>query len=117
LKNVHFAGPYEDIDRFLATWKVFVLSGDRQGCPNASLEAMAMGLPVIAFDSGGVREQVLPGKTGYVVSSAAELAAQLKRVLTDKRRLKTMSQNARHRCRTKFNVNDCVARFAEILPI
>ena len=37
------------------------------GCPNASLEAMAAGLPVIATDVGGAAEQVLDGVTGRLV--------------------------------------------------
>jgi glycosyltransferase involved in cell wall biosynthesis len=117
LANTHFAGAYGDINRFLASWKLFLLSGERQGCPNASLEAMAMGLPVIAFDSGGLREQVISGKTGYVVRSAAELAKRAKTLLTDRERLAKMSRQARNRARSKFDVNQCAARFAEIVQI
>jgi glycosyltransferase involved in cell wall biosynthesis len=117
LSNVHFAGPYEDVNRFLASWKVFVLSGDRQGCPNASLEAMAMGLPVIAFHSGGLKEQIVSGKTGYIVQDAAEMAMRLKSVLSDRKRLTKLSQHARQRARAKFAIGDSALRFAEVLPI
>jgi glycosyltransferase involved in cell wall biosynthesis len=117
LSNVHFAGPYEDTNRFLAMWKLFVLSGDRQGCPNASLEAMAMGLPVIAFDSGGLKEQIVTGKTGYIVHEPAEMAKQIKGLLSDRKRLTKLSKQARQRARTRFHAKDCAARFAELLRI
>jgi glycosyltransferase involved in cell wall biosynthesis len=117
LSNVHFVGAYGDINRFLSMWRVFVLSGERQGCPNASLEAMAMGLPVIAVDSGGVREQIVNGKTGYVVRSANELASRIKSVLNDPKHLARLSQQSRHRARSRFDLADSAKRFAEVLAI
>lgn len=117
LSNVHFVGPYGDINRFLATWKLLVISGERQGCPNASLEGMAMGLPVIAFDSGGLREQIVNGKTGYLVHSPAELAKRIKSILSDPKRLAKLSQQSRQRARSRFSLSDSAKRFAEVLAI
>jgi hypothetical protein len=48
----------------LAQYDALLALGRHQGCPNAVLEALAAGVPVIANDSGGTREQVLHGKTG-----------------------------------------------------
>lgn len=45
-----------------------------------TIEAMAMGVPVIAFDKGPMREIILDGKTGYVVKNAREMAKALKKV-------------------------------------
>lgn len=39
-----------------------------EGAPLAVLEAMAAALPVVAYDVGGVSEQVLPGRTGHLVA-------------------------------------------------
>ena len=49
---------------FLAGLDVFTMISEPAGCPNASLEAMAAGLPVIGTDVGGAREQIVDGKTG-----------------------------------------------------
>jgi hypothetical protein len=38
---------------------MFVMISEPAGCPNASLEAMHVGLPVIATDFGGATEQVI----------------------------------------------------------
>lgn len=57
-----------------------VVLGTHQGCPNAVLEAMAAGLPVIANDSGGTRELVRNGETGWLLAEdvdAVVLAAAL----------------------------------------
>ena len=49
---------------FLEELDIFVMISEPAGCPNASLEAMAAGLPVIATDAGGAHEQVIDRVTG-----------------------------------------------------
>jgi glycosyltransferase involved in cell wall biosynthesis len=52
---------------FLSELDVFVVISEPAGCPNASLEALAAGLPVIATDVGGASEQVIDMQTGLLV--------------------------------------------------
>ena len=51
------------------------------------LEASATGLPVLAGDSGGAPDAVLPGETGWVVpdgvGASAELVERLEALLGD----------------------------------
>jgi glycosyltransferase involved in cell wall biosynthesis len=49
------------------------------------VEAIACGTPVIAFPTGGLRELVQPGRTGWLASdnTAAALAASIDEALTD----------------------------------
>ena len=62
---------------FHAGLDVFAMISEPAGCPNASLEAMAAGLPVIATDVGGASEQVVDGVTGRLVPRRdAKLFAQ-----------------------------------------
>jgi len=46
---------------------VIARNGDRDGIPNVMLEAMAMGLPVIATNVSGLPEAVQEGRTGWLV--------------------------------------------------
>ncbi len=117
LENVFFIGPYLDVDRFLALWQAFVLSGERQGCPNASLEAMAMGLPVVAFASGGLDEQIVEGVTGYLVNTPEEMAARAKLLLQDPVRRRRMADQGRARVRDHFNLARSAQAFAEVIDI
>jgi glycosyltransferase involved in cell wall biosynthesis len=64
---VEWLGETRDIGGFHAGCDVFVMISDPAGCPNASLEALASGLPVIASDVGGASEQVIDGVNGRLV--------------------------------------------------
>jgi glycosyltransferase involved in cell wall biosynthesis len=64
---------------------VTAANGDAEGLGMVLVEAQACGTPVIAFDSGGAGESVIPGKTGFVVKERDEetLAARIGEILTD----------------------------------
>ena len=64
---VEWLGEIHDLAEFHQACDVFVMISDPAGCPNASLEALAAGLPVIATDVGGASEQVIDGVTGRLV--------------------------------------------------
>ena len=61
---VKWCGELPGTAGFLRGLDLFAMISEPAGCPNASLEAMAAGLPVIATDVGGAGEQVLDGITG-----------------------------------------------------
>jgi glycosyltransferase involved in cell wall biosynthesis len=66
---VEWLGETRNIASFHAHCDGFVMVSDPAGCPNASLEAMASGLPVIATDVGGASEQVIDGVNGFLVAA------------------------------------------------
>lgn len=78
LKDVFFYGAKPDLVEQLGQFDGAVVLGTHQGCPNAVLEALAAGVPVVANDSGGTRELVLDGKTGILLPEevTAEMVAQ-----------------------------------------
>ena len=71
---VDWIGEVQDSAPFLADLDIFVLVAEPAGCPNASLEALAVGLPVIATDVGGMSEQIEDGISGRLVPRAAPAA-------------------------------------------
>jgi glycosyltransferase involved in cell wall biosynthesis len=61
------AGPRRDVPEILAASDIVALpSRFGEGCPNAVLEAMAAGKPVVAARSGGTPEVVKDGETGIL---------------------------------------------------
>ena len=80
---VDFVAPGLEVLPLVAAADVGVLLTDpsqhAEGCSNAIMEYMACGLPVVATDSGGNRELVEDGVTGFLVASgdAAGFARRL----------------------------------------
>lgn len=76
---VSFLGPRTDVPRVLRAGDAFVLSSAWEGLPNAVMEGMASGLPVVATDVGGVRELIDQGRSGFIVppSDPTALAVQM----------------------------------------
>jgi glycosyltransferase involved in cell wall biosynthesis len=64
--KVHFLGDRGDFDQLLPLMDQFWSTGRRIGQPQAMLEAMAAGVPVIAADVPGVRDLIEHEKTGYL---------------------------------------------------
>lgn len=97
-KNVKFLGNREDIPGILALLDILVLSSVREGFPNAILEAMAAGKPVVATDVGGCRELVQHGKTGYLVPPKRPdlLLDAIEKMLVDKEKAIEMGAMGRN---------------------
>lgn len=77
-------GHTSDIPGLHHAFDMFVQSSDYEGTPNAVLEAMAMGTPVVATDAGGTAELVIDGVHGRIVprGSAPRLADAILELMT-----------------------------------
>ncbi|MGE3177091.1 MAG: glycosyltransferase family 4 protein [Vicinamibacterales bacterium] len=82
---VEFLGHREDVPSLLASSGIAVVPSLSEAFPNAALEAMAAGLPVVASATGGLTEIVSDGRAGLLVppDDVAALAAALDRLLHD----------------------------------
>lgn len=65
--HVTLLGKRKDVAALLCIADAFVLSSAWEGMPNALMEAMACGKPVVATNVGGVSELVEEGLSGFVV--------------------------------------------------
>lgn len=84
-RAVCFAGHRSDVPELLRASSLFVLASLWEGMPNALLEAMAAGLPVVATNVEGSREVIVSERSGLLVAPAnpEELAKAVLRVLND----------------------------------
>jgi colanic acid/amylovoran biosynthesis glycosyltransferase len=89
--------------------------GDQEGVPNAMLEAMASGLPVVATLHGGIPEAVQQGKEGLLVEehNPDRLATALLGLASHSAQYKAMSAAAAEGVRAKFEISRSVARLEE----
>jgi glycosyltransferase involved in cell wall biosynthesis len=83
--RVRRLGYRRDVAAILAASDIFVLPSHFEGLPMSVIEAMLSGLPVVATDIRGPREQIVEGETGFLVPAArvAPLAAALLRLVED----------------------------------
>lgn len=78
---VHLLGVRSDVGALLAGADVFLLPSRFEGFPNAVMEAMAAGLPVVASDVGGIPDLVRHGKDGFL-HAADDVEGMAQSVLT-----------------------------------
>jgi len=83
---------------------VFLFPSRHEGMPNAVLEAMSSGLPVVATRIAGSEELVLDGETGFLVPSenVDELREALRRILTNPELRKNMGSASRVRVEQNY---------------
>jgi glycosyltransferase involved in cell wall biosynthesis len=83
--TIHLLGFREDAHRLLRHFDVFVLSSHLEGLGTSILDAMVLGIPVVATRAGGIPEMVEDGVSGLLVPSRdpQALAAAIDRVLQD----------------------------------
>ena len=91
--RIRLLGFRKDTRGFFEGLDAFVLSSHREGLPNVLLEAMAVGVPVIATRVGGVERVIQDNINGLLISSgsAEEIHTALKRIVTSKRDREALS--------------------------
>jgi glycosyltransferase involved in cell wall biosynthesis len=114
--DVEWLGGLEDPWPFLRRLDLFVLVAEPAGCPNASLEALAAGLPVIATDVGGMSEQVIDGVTGRLVArgDVAALAESIIELAHDPARRTDLGQAGREHVKRHFALTRMVEDYRRV---
>ena len=116
--RVYFAGQRlkRETIGLMAACDFFVLNSTYEGLPHVVLEAMGLGLPVVATAVGGIPEVVRDGETGILVPTVdGGLAGVLKRVVNDYELRQSLSQTARHWVCQNLRVERMVKRTEMIL--
>ena len=116
--------PWDQIPLHYAAGDVFAMPCrtrerglDVEGLGMVYLEASATGLPVVAGDSGGAPDAVLPGETGLVVSggSPAQTATAVSRLLADHALAAEFGRAGRAWVESDWQWSASAARLAELL--
>jgi glycosyltransferase involved in cell wall biosynthesis len=103
--SIIFVGHCSNVWPYYSLADVFALPSHSEGSPNALLEAMAAGVPIVACKVGGVPETVEDGSSALLVPPAnpAALASALARVLEDSTLAARLVSNASERLTTRFS--------------
>jgi glycosyltransferase involved in cell wall biosynthesis len=104
------------IAHFLNIADLYVHPAIADNLPNAVLEALACGTPVVAFNVGGVPDMVRPGVTGYLAKEkdVADLARGIKGLLKDDQMRSDMGDTCRRVAETEYTLEIQARRMMEI---
>ncbi len=115
-QNVVFLGRRTDVPQLLASCDLSVLPSEAEAFPNALLESMSAGLPVVATAVGGSKEIIANGKNGLLVppGKPEELAAAVLLVLRDSRLAKKLAHAGQDDMRRRFSFDRLLAELAQL---
>jgi len=99
-----------DIKRLYQMATVFVLPSLSEGIPVAAMEAMSMGVPVVASNITGIPELIDDGVNGYLVQPGQpeQFAGKIHELLTDRKKLEAFGSNGREKVCSKFRLSENV---------
>jgi phosphatidylinositol alpha-1,6-mannosyltransferase len=106
-------GLYQQMDIFCMPSKSRWAGLEVEGLGLVFLEAAASGVPVLVGDSGGARETVLPGETGFVVGDVDSIMEGLEILLDDPVEASQMGQRGRRLVEGEFTWTRVVERLCE----
>jgi glycosyltransferase involved in cell wall biosynthesis len=115
-RSVLMTGLRKDIPDVLAASSLYVIPSLREGMGQSTMEAMAMGLPVIASNVGGLPELVKDGETGLLVPPAdmTALAGAMKRLLEDQKRASVLAERGKDYVRNTYAIGRTVDRTLDL---
>lgn len=97
-EKVSLPGSVSDVAAHIKNVRIFTLTSNTEGMPNSVIEAMCLGLPVIATDCpcGGTAELIEDGKNGILVPVGDEkaLAEAMKKILLNPELEKRLGEEA-----------------------
>ena len=114
--RILFLGPQTDIEKFYATSDIFVLPTLYDPFSNATLEAMASGLPVITSKNNGAAELVEQEKEGFILGDMlddTEVTEKIRAVLDNST---AMKKNARKKAE-KFHIGTAASKFKKLIKV
>lgn len=114
--RVHLLGHRTDVPQLHHAFDVFVQSSDYEGTPNAVLEAMALGTPLVATRAGGTAEIAFDGVHGRLVDCGDReaLIAAMAELSDDPARARHLAAAARQRVETELAFATRVAKVERI---
>ncbi|KAA3622552.1 MAG: colanic acid biosynthesis glycosyltransferase WcaL [Flavobacterium sp.] len=118
--HVNFLGAQDQlrIKESLESHHIFLMTSvydgkRREAFGIATLEAQAMGLPVVAFDSGGVAETIIDSKTGYLVGEKdiEGMVVCIENLINDDQLYRKMSISAINNVENNFDIMHTSEKF------
>lgn len=114
---VKYFGKQEKIVEFYNQSTVFVLPSYHEGTPRTTLEAMAVGRPILTTDAPGCRETVVDGINGYIVpvGNTLSLIEKMRIFIENHEIVDKMGKESYYLVKEKYDVNKVNSNIIEFL--
>lgn len=111
-----FPGSRDDVCRLLNIMDIFVISSINEGFSNAIIEAMSVGLPVVAPDSGGNAEAVQNNESGILFKpcNSDDLADKLLKLLENCEMRKIMGRKGKDIVDKAFGLKQMICKYENV---
>jgi hypothetical protein len=109
------AVPPRDLARFIARYRFFFNPIRYTSLGLAVLEAMAVGLPIVALATTELPTVIENGTSGYIGTSLDELEAHMRQLLADPREARRLGQGARQTAVARFGIDRFAADWNAVL--
>ncbi len=95
---------------------IFVLPSLEDNLPNTVMEALSCGIPVVAFNTGGIPEMVDDGNNGFLAEqkSSEQLADAMLRIIQNEIPYETLSENARKKVLKNFRFEKVAKQYLNV---
>ncbi|MDJ0304954.1 glycosyltransferase family 4 protein [Dehalobacter sp.] len=108
--TLHGELPYAEVKRMMTEADLFLFPSFREGFPNAVMEAMAVGLPIVATDAGAIPDMI--GQEGGIIvkqGDVEEVVAAIQMLVHDSNKRQQMSNYNKMKVRNDY-MYDAVTR-------
>lgn len=116
IENVNLLGKKKNIFNYLYTSDIYLTTSLYEGLPISVLEAMSIGLPIIASNVVGNIDTIKNGKSGFFYSlNDIEMATYyLKRLAKNRKLIKKIGQSAFQRQRNLFSKDMMISNYIKL---
>jgi L-malate glycosyltransferase len=113
---IELAGYESDVDKIYRGAQLSLVCSRSEGMGRVTVESMLRAIPVIAYKEGGSTEIIIHNVDGILYTGNHEaLAAEIKALVLDSQKLKSLADRARINAKAKFNVAQYRDKFLDMI--
>lgn len=116
-EKIHWAGMQQDPVPWYQALDALVIASSSEGMPNAALEGMACGLPLLSNDVCGISEVACKGEHGWIedLGSVSALSSALKRIaVAPSAAMQGFGKAARQHVEKHFSLDEMLEKYEEL---
>lgn len=115
-ENIFFVGQKNDVIKYLSAMDIFVMPSVWETFGIAAVEAMCVGLPVVAYAVGGLKEVIEHNVSGLLINERNPefLADSINYLIKNKETANLMGKKAKERAGELFNINSTAQQYLDL---